>query len=104
MRWGDPMSKVQGEAVRAHVIVGGRVQGVWFRASTRDMARRLGLRGWVRNVPTGEVEAVFEGPRGAVQQATSWCHQGPPGAQVDHCDVIWEEPHGEEGPFEVRYD
>ncbi|WP_025322656.1 acylphosphatase [Deferrisoma camini] len=88
--------------VRAHVVVSGRVQGVWFRASTRDVARRLGLRGWVRNVPNGDVEAVFEGPRPQVEEAIAWCRRGPPAARVDHCDVIWEEPRGE-GPFEVRF-
>ena len=91
------------DTVRAHVVVGGRVQGVWFRASTRDVAKRLGLAGWVRNLPSGEVEAAFEGTRNRVEEAVSWCHGGPPGARVDHCDVIWDEPQGEEGPFRIRY-
>ena len=88
--------------VRAHVIVSGRVQGVWFRGSTVDVARSLGLRGWVRNRPDGDVEAVFEGPRQQVEQAVEWCRRGPPAARVDYCDVIWEEPRGE-GPFTIRY-
>jgi acylphosphatase len=91
------------DAVRAHVIIGGRVQGVWFRASTRRAARALNLDGWVRNLLTGEVEAVFEGPREQVEAAVAWCREGPPGARVDHCDVIWEDPQGE-GAFEVDYD
>ncbi len=90
------------DAVRAHVIVSGLVQGVWFRASTRDVAVRLGLRGWVRNRPDGTVEAVFEGPRDRVEQAVAWCRRGPPAARVEHCDVIWDEPQGE-GPFAIRY-
>jgi acylphosphatase len=88
---------------RAHVIVSGRVQGVWYRASTRDMARRLALAGWVRNLPDGDVEAVFEGPRERVEEAISWCRRGPAGARVDHCDAIWAEPTGE-GHFTIRYD
>jgi len=90
-------------AVRAHVIISGRVQGVWYRASTRDVAGGLTLYGWVRNLPDGDVEAVFEGPRDRVEEVVAWCRQGPPGARVDHCDVIWSEPKGE-GPFAVRYD
>lgn len=90
-------------AVRARVMVDGLVQGVWFRASTRDIARGLGLAGWVRNLVTGGVEAVFEGPRERVEQAVAWCRTGPPGARVDHCDVIWEEPVGDSA-FSIRYD
>jgi len=90
-------------AVRALVIVSGRVQGVYFRASTRDMARARSLAGWVRNLPDGDVEAVFEGPRDGVEAAVAWCRHGPPGARVDHCDVIWAEPTGD-GPFAIRYD
>ncbi|MDW7709563.1 MAG: acylphosphatase [Deferrisomatales bacterium] len=86
---------------RARVLVSGRVQGVFFRASTRDVARRLGLRGWVRNLPDGGVEAVFEGERGLVEEAVAWCRTGPPEARVAHCDVIWEEPRGE-GSFTIR--
>ena len=89
-------------AARAHVIVNGRVQGVWFRGSTHDMAVSLGVAGWVRNLPSGDVEAVFEGPRHRVQEAVVWCRHGPPAARVDHCDVIWEQPRGE-STFEVRY-
>lgn len=89
------------ESARAHVFVGGRVQGVWFRASTRDMAEGLGLSGWVRNLADGSVEAVFEGPREAVDQALVWCRRGPPGAQVERCDVSWEQPTGALPPFEI---
>ena len=90
-------------AVRAHVIVSGRVQGVWYRASTRDVAHRLSLTGWVRNLPGGEVEAVFEGPRDRVEEAVAWCGRGPSGARVDRCEVSWAEPSGE-GPFAIRYE
>ncbi len=87
--------------VRARVLVSGRVQGVWFRASTADTSRQLGLAGWVRNLPDGRVEAVFEGPGPAVEAAIAWCGKGPPAARVVGCAVSWEEPRGEEG-FAVR--
>ena len=89
------------DVVRAHVQVSGRVQGVWFRASTADSARALGLAGWVRNTAQG-VEAVFEGPRGAVEAAIAWCHEGPPNAVVDNVDVTWETVEGLSG-FAVRW-
>jgi len=87
--------------VRAHVRVTGRVQGVYFRASTQAEARALGLTGWVRNTAEG-VEAVFEGPRTSVERAIAWCHEGPPRAAVDTVDVTWEDPEGLSG-FSVRY-
>ncbi len=87
---------------RAHVTVRGLVQGVFFRAETRRTASSLGLSGWVRNVPDGTVEAVFEGERLPVEEAVEWARSGPPGARVDSVDVEWQEPAGERG-FEVRY-
>lgn len=90
------------DAVRARVRVEGRVQGVWFRAGTREAAEQLGLAGWVRNLPDGAVEAAFEGPRPAVEQAVAWCRRGPPDARVDRCDVSWEAPTGACPPFEMR--
>ena len=87
---------------RARVIVSGRVQGVWFRASTQEIALRLGLSGWVRNLPGGEVEGVFEGPGEVVEQAVEWCRQGPAQARVESCNVIWEPPAGE-GSFTIRH-
>ncbi|MBN2848725.1 MAG: acylphosphatase [Coriobacteriia bacterium] len=89
------------DVVRAHVQVSGRVQGVWFRASTADTARALGLGGWVRNTAQG-VEAVFEGSRDAVETAIAWCHEGPPNAVVDDVDVTWETAEGLSG-FAVRW-
>lgn len=89
-------------ATRAHVIVSGRVQGVWFRASTRETAEGLGLAGWVRNLPGGEVEAAFEGPREAVEQAVEWTRRGPSAARVDRCEVTWKPPEGET-TFRIRY-
>ncbi len=82
--------------VRAHIFVSGRVQGVNFRAATRDQARQAGLHGWVRNLDDGRVEAVFEGSRAAVHRLVSWCHSGPIGARVEQVELFWEEPIGEE--------
>jgi acylphosphatase len=89
--------------VKAHVVVQGRVQGVCFRAATRDMARELELAGWVRNLSTGEVEASFEGPRETVEQAVAWCRRGPAAALVTGCEVSWHAAEGAAAPFEVRY-
>jgi acylphosphatase len=62
------------EKGRVHLIISGFVQGVFYRASTRDMAIRLGLKGWVGNLSNGNVEAVFEGPVEQLKQAVEWCH------------------------------
>jgi acylphosphatase len=87
--------------VRAQVIVRGRVQGVCFRAEAAARARSLGLAGWVRNLPDGHVEAVFEGSKEHVESLLSWCEGGPAGARVDGVDVRWEQTVGDAG-FEVR--
>lgn len=87
---------------RARVVISGRVQGVFFRASAEDEARSRGLAGWVRNRPDGQVEAVFEGEKAAVEAVIAWCHRGPPAARVTGVAVTWEEPRGEQG-FSVRF-
>jgi acylphosphatase len=88
--------------VRRHVFVSGGVQGVFFRYEARERARTRGLAGWVRNLPDGRVEAVFEGPDEAVESMVDWCRRGPRGAEVTDVEVIAEEPEGLEG-FEVRH-
>lgn len=90
-------------AVRARVEIKGRVQGVFFRAFTREVGSRLGLVGWVRNLPSGSVEAVFEGERPDVEEAVRICHEGPPASRVDQVDVLWGEYTGEFGEFVIRY-
>jgi len=90
------------DRVRAHVFVRGRVQGVYYRASTRDAAREAGVDGWVRNLDDGRVEAVFEGPEAAVDDVIEWCHTGSRAAEVEAVDVRTEPPEGVEG-FEVRW-
>lgn len=87
---------------RARVRVSGRVQGVFFRDSTREKAEQLGLTGWVGNLPDGSVEAVFEGPSEKVREAVSWCGEGPSHASVEDVDVEYEPAQGDLSGFEVR--
>jgi len=82
---------------RVRVRLSGRVQGVFFRASCAERADELGLSGWIRNVPGGDVEAVFEGTISAVAQMVSWCREGPPLARVDRIEVVDESPAGGSG-------
>ncbi len=89
--------------VRAHVQAEGVVQGVFFRDSTRRRARELGLTGWVRNLPDGRVEAVFEGEELAVEAAVAFVREGPPHAQVRHIDVGYGVYTGEFPDFRVTY-
>ncbi len=77
------------EPSEAVVVVSGRVQGVFFRASTRDVAVRFGVRGFVRNLPDGRVEAVLQGDRAAVDRVVAFMREGPPGAYVETADVVW---------------
>ncbi|HXF36819.1 MAG TPA: acylphosphatase [Actinomycetota bacterium] len=86
---------------RVRVVVSGRVQGVFYRATCAEHARRLGVAGWVRNLPDGRVEAAFEGPDAAVDAMVSWCGEGPPYARVEGVEVHAEDPRGEAG-FRVR--
>lgn len=86
---------------RAEVVVRGAVQGVFFRAETRNRARSLGVGGWVRNAADGSVEAAFEGEDERVESMVDWCRRGPGGARVDDVAVTWAEPVGENG-FAIR--
>ena len=87
---------------RAHVRVFGRVQGVGFRYLTAEEARRRRLVGWVRNLDSGSVEAVFQGSRIAIEDMLRWCNEGPPGAYVREVRVSWDEPHEELAAFQIR--
>ena len=73
--------------IRVRVVVTGRVQGVWFRDTCRDMARAAGVGGSVRNRSDGAVEAEFEGPADAVERMVAWCRIGPARARVEHVEV-----------------
>ncbi len=89
------------DRIRAHVYVTGTVQGVYFRATTRDEARDRDVDGWVRNLDDGRVEAVFEGPESAVEEMVEFCHEGSEAAVVEDVQVSYEDPQAEDG-FRVR--
>ncbi len=91
------------EIARVHIVIDGIVQGVFFRASTREKARELGLTGWVKNCFDGNVEAVFEGDRGKLEQILKWCKIGPPGAKVENIKSNWVAQTGEFDTFSIKY-
>ena len=90
------------KSIRAHVFIFGRVQGVFFRANTLEKARELGLTGWVRNIRTGEVEAVFEGGEKKVKKMLEWCKKGPPASRVDKIETKLYEYKGEFDNFQIK--
>ena len=89
--------------VRVHVIIHGKVQGVFFRMKTREEAIRNGVTGWVRNLADGTVEAVFEGNEAPVKMLLKWCENGPPHAKVSKVDVRWESFERAFAEFDVTY-
>jgi acylphosphatase len=76
------------------VVISGQVQGVFFRTTCASLARELGVSGWIRNRPGGDVEAVFEGADEAVDRLVAWCREGPPHARVERVEVSDEPPSG----------
>ncbi|MGQ9858470.1 MAG: acylphosphatase [Thermodesulfobacteriota bacterium] len=88
---------------QGHVWISGRVQGVFFRHNTQQQALMRGISGWVRNLPDGRVEAVFQGERTKVEEMLRWCQQGPPGAWVREVEVRWEEPDPALKGFRIAY-
>lgn len=88
---------------RARIKVSGRVQGVYYRATTRDVARRLEIKGWVRNCEDGSVEILAEGDKSSIEKLIKWCWNGPPAAIVKNVEVKWEEYKNEFNDFRVRY-
>ena len=89
------------DKVRVHIRIEGSVQGVFFRASAQDQARRLGVKGWVRNCPDGSVEVVAEGDRKNIDELIAWCRQGPRGAEVSDVRIQWGEFRGEFSDFRI---
>ncbi len=89
--------------IRVRLIVEGKVQGVWFRESTRREASHLGVFGWVRNRPDGKVEVLAEGPEERVRSLVAWCHHGPPAARVHKVQEYEEAWTGEFDSFDVAY-
>ncbi len=88
--------------IKAHVLFYGRVQGVFFRAYTEENANKLGIKGWVRNLPDGSVEAVFEGPEEAVNRLIYLCRYEHPHARVENVKIEYGEPEGFR-EFKIRY-
>ena len=89
--------------VRAHVLVSGRVQGVFFRQEIQERASRLNVSGWVRNTHDGRVEVVFEGEKKNVERLIEFCRRGPAYAHVTKTEVTWKDYLGEFEDFRIRY-
>ncbi len=89
--------------VRAHIIVSGRVQGVYFRGGTRREAMKYGVTGWVRNLPDGRVEAVFEGDKDMVDNAVEFVKIGPSHSKVTNIELNWQEYIGDFKDFRILY-
>ena len=87
--------------VKAHVLVSGRVQGVFFRAETARAAVANHVTGWIRNLSNGQVEAVFEGEKSDVEIVVDFCRRGPSGAHVDAAEVTWKNWNGEFSDFRI---
>ena len=88
--------------MRAHIFIGGRVQGVFFRQTTRVEARKRAVKGWIRNLPDGRVEAIFEGKKEKIEEMIDFCKRGPPTAKVTRVKAIWEEYSGIYSDFSNR--
>jgi acylphosphatase len=86
---------------RATLVISGLVQGVFYRASAQKEASRLGLVGEIRNLPGGNVEAIAEGEKAAIEEFATWCRRGPPAARVHDVEISWAEPTGEFRAFRV---
>ncbi len=89
------------QKVRAHVFVGGRVQGVFFRQNILIQAKRLGLKGWVCNLADGRVEAIFEGDEPAVNKVVAYCRHGPENAQVQKIEISYGNYSGKFDDFKI---
>lgn len=95
--------KTKAKNTRAHLLISGRVHGVWYRESTRQQADNLGLTGWVRNCESGEVEVVVEGADAAIDKLISWCRTGPSMAKVTDIGVDFDDYSGEFSSFSVKH-
>lgn len=89
-------------SARAEVRFRGKVQGVHFRDFTRRFAKKMGVNGWVRNLPDGSVEAVFEGEGDSINEVIRLLTEEHPYAQVDHVDIIWSPAKGSFERFDIR--
>jgi len=89
--------------VRAHILVSGLVQGVFFRFFTVKKAKEFGVFGWVKNLPDGKIEAIFEGEKEKVQNLVEWMKRGPPNARVDGVKIEWQKFEGKFDNFEIKF-
>jgi acylphosphatase len=89
--------------IAVSVIISGKVQGVWFRANTKEKADQIGVVGWVRNNPNGCVEAFFQGPEGIIQEMIGWCYKGPALALVKDLKIEKREPLDSLKDFQIKY-
>ena len=89
--------------VRAHIIISGRVQGVFFRYTMEQIASKFDVTGWAKNRFDGKVEAVLEGDKENVEKIIEWSHHGPSGAAVENVEVNWEKYTGEFKDFSIKY-
>lgn len=88
---------------RAHVLIIGRVQGVWYRSTTKQKAEQLGIKGWVKNTSDGDVEAVFEGDEELVDEMVKWCYVGSELSKVKDVQINSEKYSGEFKDFKIVY-
>ena len=88
---------------QVHVKISGKVQGVWFRASTKQQAEQIGITGWVRNTSDGKVEAVFQGTKDQIDEMIRWCHQGPTLSHVEHIEITDNENAKTFDTFTIKY-
>ena len=89
--------------IQTHVIISGKVQGVWFRLNTKNKAEKLNLTGWVRNTNDGKVEAVFEGEERDINEMIKWCYEGPQLANVKNVNIETKSPLNCFDKFEIKY-
>jgi acylphosphatase len=97
----DPNGDIK-KKTRLHVFISGKVQGVYFRQNTKQVATSHRVTGWVRNLPDGRVEAIFEGDKADVDEVIEWCHIGPPKADVVDVDIRFETHTGEFVNFSIK--
>ena len=102
-KWGFGNITLTVKVERAHLIIEGRVQGVFFRACAKEQADELKLNGWVRNLPGGLVEIQVEGWKENLERFLDWCHAGSPDAVVTNVSVKYLQPTGEFGSFNIEY-
>ncbi len=88
---------------RAHIFIKGKVQGVFFRQSLKTVAKKNNVKGFVKNIDDGSVEAIAEGNNADVLQLIEWCHTGPASSRIDHVEIIYEKHKKQFKTFDVLY-